>query len=359
MNTPRKTLKERLATWIAKHSILPATIFTKFQVDVIHRQFSSFWGLIDELPSFKKPSRFSTFTLGAPCNLWTYYFPTITDILAIRERYILQPLQITTKDGFTLCGMHFQDQRSLYHSNTRTLLVFGGNGELYKMGASAWLFKLLQRSSNPFNIIMFDPRECGYSEGRAHAKKLVEDGETVYQYVVHELGVEEDSLDLYGFSLGAAVATLVKANHPTTQGVLISNRSFQSLHHAVKGIFSRLQHPFSYLCSKLASQLQHHAGWDLQPLQAWKSIQSPKMVICHSDDPVISYCASLERGLHEEDLLHTCHHIHLRQKDPMMMISNHHVQPLSFYNDQHGHDVELEILQFLAPQKACYSAARA
>jgi len=347
MVSNKKSMIHQLFKWIAKYSILPATIFTKTQVDRIHKKFNAFWGIDLDPPCLKQPSRFSTVTLGVPLNLWSYYFPTLEEIQSLRAHYTLAPFQAVTEDGVTLCGMHFKDHRSDKHPETRTLIVFGGNGELYKIGSSAWLLKLLKDAPIPFNIVMFDPRECGYSQGTAHADGLVIDGETIYQYALNTLGVSEDRLDLCGFSLGAALATLVKAKHPHTQGRLISNRSFQSLDHAVQGIFLRLSHPFSKIFGTLASKMRHHAGWDLQPLDAWKTITSPKMVICHAQDGVISHCASLEQGLEQENLLSHCYHIHLHQKDKDLKISNHHVQPLHFYNDQHGHDVETSVREFL------------
>lgn len=352
MNKNKAPITTRLLKWIAKHSILPATIFTKPQVNAIHQEFCRFWGLENSLPSLKQPSRFSTFTLGAPLNLWSYYFPSFAEIQALRARYTLEPIQVHTQDNVTLCGMHFRDLRAVNHPQARTLIVFGGNGELYKIGASAWIFKLLKHSSIPFNIVMFDLRECGYSTGVAHSQGLVLDGEAIYQYVKSKLHVPEDHIDLCGFSLGAAIATLVKAKHPHTQGALISNRSFQSLDHAVKGIFARLIKPFSQLFGLLASKLRHTSGWDFNPLEAWTTISSPKMVICHPKDPVVSHCASLEKGLEKHNLLNGCLHVQLHQKDPLLNISNHHVQPLSFYNDQHGQDAETVVFNFLARLRA-------
>lgn len=331
---------------IAKRSILPATIFTKAQIASIDKEFNRFWGLDDHLPNLKQPSHFSTFTLGNPKSLWSYYFPKLDEIIALRALYTPSPFQSITDDNTTLCGMHFRHKEA-HQKNTRTLIVFGGNGELYKIGSSAWLFKLLKTASTPFNIVMFDLRECGFSNGIADAEGLILDGETIYQYVHKVLGVAEDHIDLCGFSLGAAIATLVKAKHPHTKGTLISNRSFQSLDHAVKGLFTVLGNPLSSFFGKIASIITNRSGWDLNPLEAWKMISSPKMVICHKKDPIVRYCASLEKGLQKENLLKECHHIHLKQKNTFLKIRNHHVQPLSFYNDQHGEDVETKILNFL------------
>lgn len=329
---------------VAKRSILPATIFTKLQIASVNKEFHRFWDLENKTPTLKTPPRFSTFTLGIPINLWSYYFPTIEKIQELRAHYKPSPLQVMTQDGVTLCGMYFQDKRS-HQVPSRTLIVFGGNGTLYKIGSSAWLLKLLKDSPTPFNIVMFDYRECGLSKGTANAEGLLLDGRAVYDHVRTVLQVPEDNIDLYGFSLGAAIATLVKANHPHTRGVLINNRSFQSLSHAIQGIFKPF--PLSQFFSQFSSAITKRSGWALNPLEAWKTITSPKMVICHSQDPVVRHCASLERGLLTENLLQDCHHIHLIQKNPHLKIRNHHVQPLGFYNDHHGRDAQTKILEFL------------
>lgn len=337
----------RLFKLIAKRSILPATIFSKIQISKINRSFAAFWGISSETPLLTSPSnKFSTVTLGEPIDLWTHYFPTEQDILHLRTQYSLTPLNVHTKDGAILCGMHFQNNQAPVEEG-RTLIIFGGNGDLYRIGTSGWLFKLLQTSPIPFHLVLFDYRECGNSRGNAYAKGLVLDGEAIYSYVHKTLGVCEDQIDLCGFSLGAAIATLVKARHKDTKGCLISNRSFQSLDRVITGMFSHLLAPISRIITKAAFKITHSSEWILNPFEAWKTIQSRKMVICHDEDPVITHCASMERALYEEDLLQDCHHIRLNQKCPKKKIPNHHVEPLSSYNDHHGNDVESTLLEFL------------
>ncbi|MBM3191376.1 MAG: alpha/beta hydrolase, partial [Chlamydiae bacterium] len=327
---------------IIKHCLLPATLFRKRQVKEIHQNFEKFWLKATTAHKAYPPKRFSTVTLGRPIDLWAYYFPTQQEREQLHKHYTENPFHVIAEDGSLLQGSFFRFAKPT--PETRTLIVFGGNGDLYKIGSSAWLLKLLQKAPCGFHVVMFDPRECGYSEGRAHAEGLVSDGETLYRYVQEQLGVDEDCIDLCGFSLGAAIATLVKANHPHTQGVLISNRSFSSLDNAVKAFFSPLTPAIAQAMGSMASHMTTLSGWNLNPLHAWDSITSPKMVIYHKEDPVIRYEASLAKSLSASELLEKCHAIHLIQKNPHMAIANHHVQPLSFYNDHLGHDVETKIL---------------
>lgn len=335
-----------LARGIVKRSILPATNFHTLQISKITKEFERFWGLKDQNPTFVQNPNFSTFTLGNPKCLWSYYFPTTSSIAGLRQTYQLEPFQVKTSDNAELCGMHFKEKRA-DHKNARTLIVFNGNGELYKIGSAAWILRLLQRSPIPFNVVMFDHRECGNSSGKANATGLILDGEAIYNYVHTVLKVPKDQIDLCGFSLGGAIATLIKYKHKDSNGALISNRSFHSLENAVSGYFKKLPTPFSRLFGNLASLLAKKSDWKLDPFHAWENMPGRKMVICHEKDPIISYCASLEKALFDKDLTKECHHILLRQKKPDDLIRNHHVQPLCSYNDQNGNDVEKEILSFL------------
>ncbi|PCI93184.1 hypothetical protein COB11_05740 [Candidatus Aerophobetes bacterium] len=331
---------------IAKHSILPATIFNSMQLTAINKEFNRFWGIEEKRHKIKKNPNFSTFTLGSPTCLWSYYFKDQESIDELYSKYALRPFRAKTSDGIKLCGMHFVSSRG-HQTNARTLIVFNGNGELYKIGSSAWLLRLLKDSPVPYNIVMFDHRETGNSTGKAHSKGLILDGEAIYDHVNIVLDVHEDQIDLCGFSLGGAIATLVKARHSATEGALISNRSFQSLEHAVKGMFSKLANPLENFLAKIATNITKRSGWVLDPFDAWKSITSRKMVICHENDPIVAHSASMEKALVEEDLIHDCKHVRLVQKNPDKNIRNHHVQPLSYYNDHKGNDVEKSVLEFL------------
>ena len=201
-------ISQGLAKAIAKPSILPATIFSKQQVETSRREFDRFWGREDTKPCLKQHEQFATFTLKQPKSLWTYYFSDHESIDALKRAYSPNPFKVRTEDLIKLCGMHFKYQGPK-KKHQRYLIVFNGNGELYRLGAHAWLFKLLkQQSDTNFDIIMFDHRECGFSKGKAHARGLIKDGEAIYSYVKEILNADDDDIDLCGFSLGAAVATL-------------------------------------------------------------------------------------------------------------------------------------------------------
>lgn len=327
--------------------ILPATLFSKKQIALIEDSFLKFWDPRFSLSKIENPKTFSTFTLGNPINLWTFYFPDEVSRKTLINSYDLCPLKIVSFDKTIIHGTLFKRKKTKAGCS-RLMVMFGGNGELYKIGSSAWIFSLLDKSLADYDIAFFDPRECGRNEGFASAEGLIRDGKAVVDELLKMLSISIDLVDMCGFSLGAAIATHVKSLYPGSQGVLISNRSFQTLEKAILGIFHPLGPFFSAWFGKWALKLAEGSGWKLSPLEAWISIKSPKLVICHPKDPIIQHKASLEKGLHDIDLLQACMHIQLMQKDSKQKIKNHHVEPLKSYNDQAGKDAQELILEFLS-----------
>lgn len=343
-------LWKTLSYTITKSSLLPATIFTKKQIAQINAFFEVFWGLRKGSLSFSSPLHYSTVTLGQPKNFWTYFFQNDKQVQELRQAYTPLPFTLMSSDHISLCGCHFKKTKNSALP-PRALIVFGGNGELYRIGSSGWLFKLLATAAVDFDIIMFDPRECGNSQGKAFAKGLVEDGIAVFSYVEKTLGFAQDQIDLYGFSLGGAIATLVKYHFKETKGCLINNRSFQSLDKAIQEIFSPLGNSLKFFLGAHAKKMARHHAWNLSPLEAFIELPCRKLLISQHQDPVVRYRASLEKGLKDRQLLSTCEHLLLIPKKSSSFILNHHVQPLSFYNDPTGKDAQMRVLEFLL--KSC------
>jgi pimeloyl-ACP methyl ester carboxylesterase len=336
---------------ITTSSLLPATIFTKKQIAQINSSFEIFWGLRKGSLSFSSLLNFSTVTLGPPKNFWTYFFQSLEEITLLRAAYTPLPFIIKTSSHTHLCGCHFKKTKTT-KEKSRALLIFGGNGELYRMGSSGWLFKLLYNAPQDVDIIMFDPRECGNSEGKAFAGALVEDGICMFSYVEKQLGFSQDLIDVYGFSLGGAIATLVKYHFKNSRGCLINNRSFQSLDKAIQEIFSPLGLNLKYFLGRHAKKLARYHAWHLSPLQAFRELSCPKLLICSHQDPIVRYRASLEKGLKDQNALYPHEHLLLIPKKQHRFIFNHHVQPLSFYDDSCGKDAQARVLDFLMETRA-------
>ena len=84
-----------------------------------------------------------------------------------------------------------------------TVLYAHGNAET--MATRAWLADRLSRRG--FDVLLFDYRGYGLSEGRASEEGLARDARAAWRHIVAERGVAPDRVVLMGHSLGSAVAT--------------------------------------------------------------------------------------------------------------------------------------------------------
>lgn len=92
-----------------------------------------------------------------------------------------------------------------------TVLFFGGNG-FYLVQSLGYIQAL---TAHPVNIVMFDYRGYGRSEGTPGVEAFKRDAETAYRYVRDQLGVPPQRILVHGHSLGTFLASYVG----TTQAV--------------------------------------------------------------------------------------------------------------------------------------------
>jgi hypothetical protein len=84
-----------------------------------------------------------------------------------------------------------------------SVLYAHGNAET--MATRAWIADRLRRRG--FDVLMFDYRGYGLSEGRASGVGLARDARAAWRHVVGERSVAPDRVVLMGHSLGSAVVT--------------------------------------------------------------------------------------------------------------------------------------------------------
>ncbi|MFO7894867.1 MAG: alpha/beta fold hydrolase [Longimicrobiales bacterium] len=83
------------------------------------------------------------------------------------------------------------------------VLYCHGNAE--SMATRAWIAERLNR--HDFDVLLFDYRGYGLSEGRASGEGLARDARAAWRHVIDKRGVPPDRVVLMGHSLGSAVAT--------------------------------------------------------------------------------------------------------------------------------------------------------
>ena len=68
------------------------------QVQKIEEDFETFWNSASALRAQNLPKSFSTFTLGKPCTLWSYYFSDESEKKLLLENYSPISLKIPSFD---------------------------------------------------------------------------------------------------------------------------------------------------------------------------------------------------------------------------------------------------------------------
>ena len=139
---------------------------------------------------------------------------------------------LENEDGVRLHGWYIP-----HHEATQTLLFFHGNaGNISHRGASIEIFHKLG-----LNVFIFDYRGYGKSEGKPDEQGLYSDARAAWHYLIEERAFEQESIILFGRSLGGAVAAKLAAE--VKPGGLILESTFSSakdIGHELFPLLSRL-----------------------------------------------------------------------------------------------------------------------
>ncbi len=138
-----------------------------------------------------------------------------------------EPFVVAASDGVEIHGVYFP------HPDPRhTLVFFHGNAE--DLGTSAsWLQSLGHVLSA--NVMMFDYRGYGASQGKPHQAGLVRDGVAAVDWLVQRTGQPSESFLYLGRSLGGGVAVQVAQQRRPLGLVLVS--TFDSMVRVASGHF--------------------------------------------------------------------------------------------------------------------------
>jgi fermentation-respiration switch protein FrsA (DUF1100 family) len=146
-----------------------------------------------------------------------------------------------TADGVTLHGwfVHALLVPKVRSEQIRTLLFFHGNGGniTYWTPYLAYLIRL------GVNVLIFDYRGYGKSEGTPDEQGLYADAVAAYQYLLSRNDFRKDKIVFFGQSLGGAVAVDLATKRPCEK--LILEATFTSVKEMTKTMFGFL--PVHYL----------------------------------------------------------------------------------------------------------------
>jgi pimeloyl-ACP methyl ester carboxylesterase len=135
----------------------------------------------------------------------------VTEDMLARGGVTRRDLRMRMADGTHLAGWSLERPDA-----EATVLVFGGNGFL--MATSHALTAALLEL--PVEVIMFDYRGYGQSEGAPSVAAFESDALEVYDFVVQQLGRSPARIVLHGHSLGSFVALSVAQRRETAAVVL-------------------------------------------------------------------------------------------------------------------------------------------
>lgn len=266
------------------------------------------------------------------------------------------PVAFKTPDGKLLDGMHIPGKN--VSKQAPTIIMFNGNGETYELKGATMDVKWSQEGNQKadialdvplsnladfvakgYNVLLFNYRGVGRSEGSATRDGLILDGESAFQYARKRLGVPEDKIILFGHSLGGGIATQVAAKHPLVQ--LINIRSFASLEKTVRAIFAKTPW-LGFVLSKIMLAL----GWEFDSESKWDQVKGCKWVVHHPFDPVIQKNAGLFTALQQRGKQFqgfALHHLEAVQTYCQDLAQKAHKRPLTPAEIELTHDAAKEI----------------
>ena len=124
------------------------------------------------------------------------------------------------------------------------------------------------------NVLIFDYRGYGRSQGKPSESGLYRDGQAAYNYLVQQKGISPNKIIIFGKSLGSAVA--VDLAHSVSAGALIIEGGFTSALEMRKKLFPGF--PVDWLIAIRSDSLSKI-----------KQIAMPKLIIHSIDDEIVPF----------------------------------------------------------------------
>ena len=215
-----------------------------------------------------------------------FYYPNAKVYSTPAERGLkFEPVEFTSKDGTRLTGWFLpavgQAKGTIVHCH----------GNAQNMTAH-WLFaEFLPRKQ--FNLLVFDYRGYGKSEGSPARAGTIEDARAALDYVLSRRDVDPERVALFGQSLGGAIAVVAAAEDKRVKALLIESAfsSYQSAAaHALRS------NPLTYLFSWPLSRALIRSGRD--PIDHIAAISPRPVLVIHGAADRIVPC-DMSRELHE------------------------------------------------------------
>ncbi len=172
---------------------------------------------------------------------------------------------LNSPDGARLNAIHFKRE------NPKGLILYfhGNAGDLSRWGEITSSFVELG-----YDILVMDYRTYGKSTGKLSEAALFKDAQLFYEYVVNLYA--EESIIIYGRSLGASIATHLASNN--TPAKLILETPFYNL-------LDVAQDRFPFL------PVKHVLKYKLNSFEYIQNVKSPIRIFHGTDDNIVAYAS--------------------------------------------------------------------
>lgn len=130
-----------------------------------------------------------------------------------------------------------------------------------------------------FNVLLYDPRDCGRSTGTLSLNGMVQDAEAVYQHFISNQLISPDTLILLGQGIGAEALLRMLERHPQGAKAVF----LESVWATHRGWLLRRYGPgIGHLCAALLPK-------DLtdEPIQALQKLRIPVVLILPGKDDAV------------------------------------------------------------------------
>lgn len=134
-------------------------------------------------------------------------------VTEIRERFeIVTEATVRSASGIDLHGWLIEKDSHQLPS----ILYFGGNSEEVSLNIEDFVRRI------PANVILFNYRGYGLSDGRPSEANLKDDALRIYEYVVNRWNLDTPQIIIMGRSLGTGIAAYLSARFNIEKTILVS-----------------------------------------------------------------------------------------------------------------------------------------
>ncbi|MBN1621918.1 MAG: alpha/beta hydrolase [Endomicrobiales bacterium] len=198
------------------------------------------------------------------------YFP-FRDVIAEPKHIGLsfENIVFNASDGIRLSGWYIPCRKSKSESKGVLLFCHGNAGNISHRLDSIQTFNHLG-----LDVLIFDYRGYGNSQGKPSEKGTYRDAQAAWEYLTKNRNIPEDRIILFGRSLGGSIATWLASKY--NPKALIVESCFTS----VKDLGSQL---YPFLPVRLLSK------FDYNTKEYLKSAKCPVLIIHSKDDDIIPF----------------------------------------------------------------------